>query len=73
MIIEAEGTKDGAVGTVEISAEMSGSFFAVCEAGDNSWCKWTLINHDLFTILIIKIQFSLQYQIRRYCECMLEE
>ena len=44
-------TEDGTMIAVEIGADVSGSFFAMSEAGDYSGSKGILVDHKLFTII----------------------
>lgn len=47
MVGETKGAKDGTMGAVEVCAEVSGSFPAVGEAGDNSRREGTFVKHKV--------------------------
>lgn len=44
-VCQAELAYDGALGAIEISTEVGGSFPAVSEAGDYSGCEGAVIEH----------------------------
>ena len=45
-IAEAKRAQDGTVGAGELGAYMRGPLLAMREAGDNSGCEWTVLDHD---------------------------